>query len=91
MSSASWWSIRSDKWAGVRPGEGERSERWSGVRAGDESRKQAALEVAVYCYDTLLRLLHPVMPYLTEAVWQAMPHEGESLMVQQWPAEGKTR
>ncbi|HXF82250.1 MAG TPA: valine--tRNA ligase [bacterium] len=33
-----------------------------------------------------MALLHPVMPFLTEEVWQHLPHEGESLMVAPWPA-----
>jgi len=32
-----------------------------------------------------LRLLHPFMPYLTEEIWQALPHDGESVMVSNWP------
>lgn len=33
-----------------------------------------------------MELLHPFMPFLTEEVWQALPHEGESIMITQWPA-----
>ncbi len=36
--------------------------------------------------ETSLRLLHPIMPFVTEAAWQALPHEGDSLMVAAWPA-----
>ncbi len=32
-----------------------------------------------------LRLLHPIMPFVTEAAWQALPHEGDSIMVAPWP------
>ena len=32
-----------------------------------------------------LKLLHPFMPFITEEIWQALPHEGESIMVSQWP------
>lgn len=32
-----------------------------------------------------MQLLHPFMPFLTETIWQALPHEGESIMVSQWP------
>src|SRR3990167_3468847 len=32
-----------------------------------------------------LRMLHPFMPFLTEEVWQGIPHEGDSIMVQKWP------
>ena len=33
----------------------------------------------------ILKLLHPFMPYITEEIWQALPHEGDYLMLQQWP------
>ncbi len=35
--------------------------------------------------ETSMRLLHPIMPYITEQIWQSVPHEGESIMVQQYP------
>ncbi len=47
--------------------------------------KLAAQKVLLYVLDQFLRLLHPFMPFLTEEVWQAIPHEGESIMVQPWP------
>ncbi len=37
-----------------------------------------------------MRLLHPFMPFITEEIWQHIPHEGKSIMVSQWPAEDKT-
>jgi valyl-tRNA synthetase len=38
-----------------------------------------------------LRLLHPVMPFVTEEIWQLLPHEGDSIMIAPFPAadEGK--
>ena len=32
-----------------------------------------------------MQLLHPFMPYITETIWQALPHEGRSIMVSKWP------
>ena len=52
----------------------------------DESRKQTAIQVLVYVLDQILRLLHPFMPFITEEIWQSLPHEGDSLMIAQWPA-----
>ena len=39
--------------------------------------------------DKSLRLLHPVMPFITEEIWQKLPHEGESLMIAEWPKADK--
>ena len=39
--------------------------------------------------DKSLRLLHPVMPFLTEEIWQKLPHEGDSLMIAEWPKADK--
>ncbi len=39
--------------------------------------------------ETLMRLLHPFMPFITEEIWQSLPHEGESLMLAEWPKAQK--
>ena len=39
----------------------------------------------VYVLDQTLRLLHPFMPFITEEIWQSIPHEGEALIVAAWP------
>ena len=51
----------------------------------DAERKQTAIGVLVYVLDNILRLLHPFMPFITEEIWQSIPHEGEALIVAQWP------
>ena len=51
----------------------------------DAERKQTALQVLVYVLDQILRLLHPFMPFITEEIWQSIPHEGEALIVAKWP------
>jgi len=53
--------------------------------AEDADRKQTAISVLVYVLDQMLRLLHPFMPFITEEIWQSIPHEGEALIVAQWP------
>ena len=45
----------------------------------DEVR--AARNRIAYVLETSLRLLHPLMPFITEEIWQQLPHEGESIMV----------
>ena len=51
----------------------------------DASQKQTALQVLVYVLDQTLRLLHPFMPFITEQIWQSIPHEGDALIVADWP------
>ena len=51
----------------------------------DEASKTVAQQVLVYVLDQILRLLHPFMPFITEEIWQAIPHEGDFLMKAQWP------
>ena len=51
----------------------------------DADRKQTAIAVLVYVLDQVLRLLHPFMPFITEEIWQSLPHEGDALIVAQWP------
>ena len=51
----------------------------------NEKSKLAAQKVLVYVLDQFLRLLHPFMPFITEEIWQAIPHEGQFLMLADWP------
>jgi valyl-tRNA synthetase len=47
--------------------------------------RAAVRRVLVVVLETALRLLHPMMPFLTEEVWQRLPHEGSSIMLAAWP------
>ena len=51
--------------------------------------KNTALYVLRTVLERTMRLLHPFMPFLTEEIWQKLPHEGESLMRAPWPAVGE--
>ena len=51
----------------------------------DAAQKQTALQVLVYVLDQTLRLLHPFMPFITEQIWQSIPHDGDALIVADWP------
>ena len=53
--------------------------------SGDEEAAQRARRVLVWVMSSTMCLLHPFMPFLTEEIWQALPHEGESVMVAPWP------
>lgn len=44
-----------------------------------------ARRVLVYVMTNMLKLLHPFMPFITEEIWQSLPHEGEALMMEAWP------
>jgi valyl-tRNA synthetase len=66
------------------------------VRLADESLDPATREATwwtlVAALDAYLRLLHPVMPFVTEALWAALPHDPadpELLIVARWPASGE--
>ncbi len=45
----------------------------------------SAQRVLCYVLRGTMQLLHPFMPYITEEIWQALPHEGESIMTSPWP------
>ena len=51
----------------------------------NEQSKLVAQQVLVYVLDQFLRLLHPFMPFITEEIWQSIPHDGDFLMKAQWP------
>ena len=51
----------------------------------DEESKLAAQKVLLYVLTEILKLVHPFMPFITEEIWQALPHEGEALMIQRYP------
>ena len=52
----------------------------------DEQLQLQTKRVLVYVYDLCLRVLHPSIPFVTEELWQAIPHEGVSLSLAAWPA-----
>src|SRR5438445_1113867 len=59
------------------------------LQAGDTSTA-TALSVAIHVLETILRLLHPIMPFVTEELWQRLPHEGETIMYAPWPLADET-
>ena len=53
--------------------------------SSDGEDAQNARQVLLYVLDQILRLLHPFMPYITEEIWQTIPHEGETVMLAKYP------
>jgi valyl-tRNA synthetase len=51
-----------------------------------ELERSKRVAVLVHVLDYSLRLLHPFMPFITEEIWQKIPHVGESIMTQEFPA-----
>ncbi|EMF0075801.1 valine--tRNA ligase [Enterococcus hirae] len=56
------------------------------VLYGDDAvSKQTTQSILVHTLDQILRLLHPIMPFVTEEIWQHIPHQGTSLVVADYP------
>ena len=55
------------------------------LNGDDEDKKATARAVLVYVMSNTLKLLHPFMPFITEEIWQTLPHTGESIMISDWP------
>lgn len=55
------------------------------LAGNDEAAKLTTRSILVYVLDQTLRLLHPIMPFVTEEIWQSVPHIGDSLVVASYP------
>ncbi len=51
----------------------------------NDASSMNAKQVLVWVMSNTLKLLHPFMPFITEEIWQTLPHEGESIMISAWP------
>ena len=51
----------------------------------DQAVAQNTRQVLVWVLTHTLALLHPFMPFVTEEIWQSLPHDGEALIVAPWP------
>ena len=51
----------------------------------DGEEAKTAKQVLVWVMSNTLKLLHPFMPFITEEIWQSLPHVGESIMISAWP------
>jgi len=57
-------------------------------RPDSPAARQATQHTLVTVLEETLRLLHPLMPFITEEIWQRLPHEGDSIMVAPYPKPG---
>ena len=55
------------------------------LQSGDARAKENAQKVLLYVLTEILKLLHPFMPFITEEIWQAIPHDGDALIVAEYP------
>jgi len=53
--------------------------------AASAKERKTAQSVLLYVMENSLRLLHPFMPFITEELWQQLPHKGESIMAAEYP------
>ena len=51
----------------------------------DETAKNATVHTLVYVLNAIVRLLHPFMPFVTEEIYQSIPHQSESICIAPWP------
>jgi len=61
------------------------------LQAKESVEAQRARQTLVESFETVQRLLHPLMPFITEEIWQALPHTGESVMTRPFPAPAPDR
>lgn len=54
------------------------------LQGDDEQAKENAKAVLVFVLTYILKLLHPFMPFITEEIYQAIPHDSESIMISEW-------
>ncbi len=55
------------------------------MNGGNEADASAARQVLTWTMSNTLKLLHPFMPFITEEIWQSLPHQGQALIVAPWP------
>ena len=55
------------------------------LNSGDPEANLSAQKVLLFVLTEILKLLHPFMPYITEEIYQALPHDGEALIIEKYP------
>lgn len=57
----------------------------------ENTTRDTAQYVLTHVLSETMKMLHPFMPFITEEIWQHLPHSGESIMVSEWPKYDKTK
>ena len=57
----------------------------------DKEAKETVKAVLIYVMSGTLKLLHPFMPFITEEIWQTLPHDGETIMLSPWDKYDESR
>ena len=55
------------------------------LNSGNEIEKTATIHTLVYVLNAIVKLLHPFMPFVTEEIYQSIPHDKESICIESWP------
>ena len=55
------------------------------LQSGDETNKNVTQNVLVHVLTAIVKMLHPIVPFITEEIYQTLPHEEESIMIAPWP------
>ncbi|UCG77297.1 MAG: valine--tRNA ligase [Nitrospirota bacterium] len=59
----------------------------SALNGDDEIERKNTIACLTYVLESSLRLLHPFMPFVTEEIWQKLPHAGNSIMIENYPSD----
>jgi valyl-tRNA synthetase len=60
-------------------------------KAVPDDEREPRVKILLHVMDFALRILHPFMPFITEEIWQKLPHKGNSIMVQEFPSRRDIR
>jgi valyl-tRNA synthetase len=59
--------------------------------AVSDREREPRVKILLHAMDFALRMLHPFMPFITEEIWQKLPHDGDSIMVKEFPSARRVR
>jgi valyl-tRNA synthetase len=59
--------------------------------AVSDREREPRVKILLHAMDFALRMLHPFMPFITEEIWQKLPHDGDSIMIQEFPSGRQVR